>query len=298
MRQLNLDQVRSLIEVIACGSFTAAAHELNLTQPAVSLHVQELENRFKVTLVERVGRRVTPTPAGVEFAEIGRRLLDAVDDAHRVMRRYVDGFVGQVRIGMSMTVLIYLMPPVIRDLKRTVPSLELLIRTRFSENTLQGVRDNELDLGICTGPINDKSVDVTEIGSDQMVAIFPPDSAEVPAVITPAIVRQSPLILGNSRSAIRHLVEGWIGIGGPVPRPVLELDNVAGIKAVVTAGLGVSLVPRLSVQGDEDAGHLIVRPLDPPIQRALLLIQRRDKTADAAIKHVRTALLANMSGRV
>ena len=83
-----------------------------------------------------------------------------------------------------------------------------------------------------------------------------------------------------------------------MPRPVLELDNVAGIKAVVTAGLGVSIVPLLSVQGDDDAGHLIVRSLDPPIERALLLIQRKDKTTDPAIKHVRTALLATMSGRV
>ena len=128
MRQINLDQIRSLIEVIACGSFTSAAHELNLTQPAVSLHVQELEHRFKVKLVDRVGRRVTPTSAGMELAAIGQRLLDQADDAQRIMRQYVDGFVGQVRMGMSMTVLIYLMPPYVidsADLTKNPPVLSI-----------------------------------------------------------------------------------------------------------------------------------------------------------------------------
>ena len=297
MRQLNLDQVRSLIEVIRCGSFTSAAHELNLTQPAVSLHVQELENRFKVKLVERMGRRITATAAGGELAAIGQRLLDQADEAHRIMRRYVDGFVGQVRIGMSMTVLIYLMPPVIRELKRTVPSLDLTIRTHFSESTLQGVRDNELDLGICTGPISDKSVEISEIGVDRLMAILPPDAEDAPGLITPAILKRWPLILGNPRSALRHLVEEWIGVDGPVPRPALELDNVAGIKSVVGAGLGASLVPRIAIGDDGEDGRLLVRPLDPPVSRSLLLIQRKDKADDAAIRHVRAALLANMAKR-
>lgn len=294
MRQLNLDQLRSLIEVIACGSFTAAAQELNLTQPAVSLHVQELESRFKVKLVDRVGRRISPTPAGTELAAIGQRLLDEVDETHRVMRRYVDGFAGQVRIGMSMSVLIYLMPPVIRELRRTVPLLELVIRTRFSENTLQGVRDNELDLGLCTGPIADKAVDATEIGADPIVAIFPPDAPDVPDMIEPAMINRWPIILGNPRSALRRLVEDWIGTAGPVPRPVMELDNVAAIKSVVGAGLGASLVPALAIDDNDQAGGLIVRQLSPPINRSLLLVQRKDKADDAAIHHVRAALIANM----
>ena len=292
MRQLNLDQVRSLIEVIACGSFTAAAHELHLTQPAVSLQVQELENRFGLKLVERVGRQMKPTPAGRELAEIGARLLEQVEEAHRAMRRHGEGWVGQVRIGMSMTVLIYLMPAVIRHLKQTVPSLELAIKTGYTEGTLQGVRDNELDLGICTGPLTDKAVDIVEAGSDPLVAIFPPDAADIPDLIEPAMIGRWPIILGNPRSALRALVAEWIGTAGPVPRPVMELDNVAGIKSVVGAGLGVSVVPALAIGGDDRLGRLIVRPLAPEIDRPLLLIQRKDKADAPAIRHVRAALLA------
>ncbi len=298
MRQLNLDQVQSLIEVIACGSFTAAAHTLNLTQPAVSLHVQELEHRFNVKLVDRVGRKVTPTPAGLALAAIGQRLLDDADEAHRVMRRYVDGFLGQVRLGMSMTALIYLMPPVIRDLKRTVPSLELVIRTNFSESTMQEVRNNELDLGICTGPITDKAIDATEICADPMVAIFPPETTDLPEAIEPSMINRWPIVLGNPRSALRRLVEDWIGIAGPVPSPVIELDNVAAIKSVVGAGLGVSIIPALAIRDTDQTGRLLVRPLLPLIDRSLLLVQRKDKANDAAIQHVRSALVANIPAKL
>ena len=292
MRQLNLDQIRALIEVIACGSFTAAAQELHLTQPAVSLQVQELESRFRLKLVERVGRRISPTPAGRELAAIGQRLLDQVDEAHRLMRRYGEGGVGEVRIGMSMTALIYLMPAVIRALKQAVPSLELVIRTGFSEATLQAVRDNELDLGLCTGPLADKAIDVVEVGADPLVAIFPPDMQDLPDAIEPAMMSRWPVILGNPRSSLRALVAEWIGIAGPVPRPVMELDNVAGIKSVVGAGLGASIIPALAMGDDEPPGRLIVRPLVPEINRPLLLIQRKDKAGDRAIQHVRAALLA------
>lgn len=296
MRQLNLDQVRALIEVIRLGSFTSAAHELHLTQPAVSLQVQELEQRFGVKLVERVGRRVRATTAGNELAQIGREILERAEHASRVMRRYSEGFIGQSRIGMSMTVLIYLMPPIIRKLRQEVPSLELVVRTGFSDATVQAVRDGLLDIGLCTGPITDKSVESISIAKDDLVAIFPLDTPEVPSVIEPSMMETWPLILGNPRSALRQLIAGWIGVAGPVPRPVMELDNIAGIKSVVGAGLGASLVPALAVI-PADSARLMVRQLSPPIERELLLVQRRDRANEPAVMHVRQALIEHLSNR-
>lgn len=292
MRQLNLDQVKALITVIECGSFTAAAHVLNLTQPAVSLQIQELENRFQIKLVERIGRRIRVTPAGDELARIGRRLLDEAEQAHRVMHRFGEGYLGQVRIGMSMTVLIYLMPAVIREIKAKAPSLELVIRTGISEIMLQAVRDNELDLAICSGPLTDKVLDCATIAADPFVAIFPRDQSDVPPRIAPAMVPRWPLVLGNPRSAMRKLVGEWISIAGPVPRPVIELDNVAGIKSVVGAGLGMSVITEIAVT--ETDSQLQVRPLDPPLTRALVLVQRKEKAEEAAVALVRDALLARI----
>src|SRR6266481_7384296 len=88
MRSLNLDQLRAFVEVIERGSFTAAAKELNLTQPAVTHQMQELERRFKVLLVERLGKRAYLTQAGEKLIEHARHLLEEDSRTQVVMRRF------------------------------------------------------------------------------------------------------------------------------------------------------------------------------------------------------------------
>ncbi len=105
MRSLNLDQLRAFVEVVAHGNFTAAAKELNLSQPAVTHQIQELERRLNVTLVERPGKRAYLTEAGEKLIKHARSLLDEDSRTRSDMRRFADGWLGRVRIGTSMTVL-------------------------------------------------------------------------------------------------------------------------------------------------------------------------------------------------
>src|SRR5215831_5065909 len=86
MRRLNLDQLRAVTEVMRLGSFSAAARSLNLTQPAISFQVRELEERLGLQLIERLGKRAYPTPAGTELIEYARRIDRDVDDAMQATR--------------------------------------------------------------------------------------------------------------------------------------------------------------------------------------------------------------------
>ena len=95
MRSLNLDQLRAFVEVVERGSFTAAAKELNLTQPAVTHQVQELERRFQVALVERFGKRAYLTEAGEKLIEHARNLLEEDSHTQVMMRRFGDGWLGR-----------------------------------------------------------------------------------------------------------------------------------------------------------------------------------------------------------
>src|SRR6516164_4950006 len=117
MRSLNLDQLKAFVEVVERGSFTAAARELNLTQPAVTHQVQELERRFQVALVERFGKRAYLTEAGEKLIGHARNLLEEDSRTQVMMRRFGDGWLGRVRVGTSMTVLMYLLPPILRSWK-------------------------------------------------------------------------------------------------------------------------------------------------------------------------------------
>src|SRR5499433_3592591 len=192
MRSLNLDQLRAFVEVVERGSFTAAARELNLTQPAVTHQVQELERRFQVTLVERFGKRAYLTEAGEKLIEHARTLLDADSRTQVMMRRFGDGWLGRVRVGTSMTVLMYLLPPILRQLKTDHPQLEINLKAGLTATTLQMLKTNALDLGLCAIPIEDPAFETVPLFTDELVAILPAQSQRVPKKVTPAFLSQCP----------------------------------------------------------------------------------------------------------
>ena len=293
MRSLNLDQLRAFVEVVERGSFTAAARELNLTQPAITHQVHELERRFKVALVDRLGKRASATHAGEKLIEHARQLLYEDARAHASMRRFVDGSLGRVRIGTSMTVLIYLLPPILRRLKADHPQLEINLKGGLTSTTLSMLRTNTLDLGLCALPIDDPAFDVVPLFNDELVAILPATLSNVPKRVTPAFLSRCPLVLGSDDSALHRTIIDWLSTAGPMPKPVMQFDNVEAIKSVVAVGLGASIVPSLCL----GAGHVttvntLVVPLKPRVSRAVGLVRMRGKQDTDAMKIVSTALLS------
>ena len=173
MRSLNLDQLRAFVEVVERGSFTRAATQLNLSQPAVTHQVQELERRFKASLVERLGKRVYLTQAGEKLLEHARNLLEDDARAHADMRRFGDGSLGRVRVGTSATVLMYVLPPILRQLKTDHPQLEISLKAGLTATTLQMLKTNALDLGLCAFPIHQPGYQSIPLFDDELVAIVP-----------------------------------------------------------------------------------------------------------------------------
>ena len=293
MRSLNLDQLRAFIEMIERGSITAAAKQLNLSQPAVTHQVQELERRFGVPLTERIGKRMYLTQAGEKLIEHARHLLD--EDARTVsaMRRFGDGWLERVRIGTSATVLMYALPPILQRLKTEHPQLELNLKAGLTAGTLEMLKANTLDLGICALPIEDPAFEVTPLFDDELVAILPDNLGPAPKRITPEFMAGLPLILGNESSALRRTITEWLTpAGAPPPKPVMEFDNVEAIKSLVAVGLGASIVPSLALgQGHVGADRMRVVPLNPRSSRQVGLVQLRGKRTTEGVKVVADALL-------
>ena len=292
MRSLNLDQLRAFVEVVERGSFTAAAKELNLTQPAVTHQVQELERRFQVALVERFGKRAYLTQAGEKLIEHARSLLDEDSRTEVTMRRFGDGWLGRVRVGTSMTVLMYVLPPILRQLKTDHPQLEINLKAGLTTTTLQMLKTNALDLGLCALPIEDPAFETVPLFNDELVAILPAALDQVPKKVTPAFLSQCPLILGSENSALRRTIADWLALASPPPRPLMEFDNVEAMKSVVAVGLGASIVPSLSL----GAGHVmmantLVRPLSPRASRQVGLVRLRGKRGTDGMDLVSAALL-------
>ena len=243
MRSLNLDQLRSLIEVVELGSFTQAAKRLHLTQPAISQQIRELETRCGLQLIERVGKRAFATPAGRELVIYGRRIMADTEHALAAVRQHKDGASGRVHIGAGPTALVYLLPPTLRKLHDEHPDIEIVLTSGTTHSISEGLLSNAMDLGFTALPIEEDSLDAVPVRADPMVAILPATEKAIPDKLTPEDVASRRLILEYQRVPHRQLSRAWLQAGGVSVRPVMEFDNIEAIKSAVSAGLGMAIVP-------------------------------------------------------
>jgi DNA-binding transcriptional LysR family regulator len=290
MRSLNLDQLRTLSEVVRHGSFSAAARRLNLSQPAVSLQVRELERRFGVRLIERLGRRTHATAPGRDLVEAARRILRECDLADAAMRRFRDGSAGRVHVGTTLTALTYRLPPILRRLRLDHPGIDLHVTQMPTRDSVESVIQNRVDFALVTLPVEGDRLLVTPLRPERLVAIFPAGARDVPDAVTPDYAARQPLLMEHAAGAVRALVTGWLSGQGPLPRTTMHLGTIEALKSAVAASLGMSIVPEVAVAGPVPG--IVVRPLQPALPCTLALIERDDMPAELALGIVRNALLA------
>jgi DNA-binding transcriptional LysR family regulator len=290
MRSLNLDQLRTLSEVVAHGSFSAAARRLNLTQPAVSLQIRELERRFGVRLIERQGKLTYPTAPGRDLVDMAQRIFRECDRANAAMHRFRDGSVGRVHIATTLTALTYRLPPILRRLRTEHPGIDLHVTQMPTRDSVESIIQNKFDFALVTLPVDDSRLTVTPLHTERLVAIFPASARDLPDEITPEYCAQQPLLMEHAVGAIRKLVLGWLGGQASLLRTTMHLGTIEALKSAVAAELGMSIVPAITVAA-HNAG-IVVRPLRPPLLFTLGLIERHDMPAEPALEIVRNALLA------
>lgn len=292
MRGLSLDQLRTFADVVELGSFSAAAARLSLSQPAVSLQVRELERRLGVRLIDRVGRRATPTPAGADLLAHAQRIDAAVAAALEAVAAHAAGTVGRVRLGTGATACIYLLPTALRRLRRDFPDIEVVVSTGNTADVMRQLEENALDVAFATLPVGGRALDVTPVVEDEFVAIFPADGAAPPPRVTPAALAGWPVVLYEPGANTRRAVDDWFARGGQTLKPAMQLGSVEAIKELVGAGLGCGVVPAMAVRDDDRSRQLTVRPLTPRLSRRLALALRRDKPLTRPLREVVRAIAA------
>lgn len=295
MRGFNLDHLQTFADVVRLGSFSAAAARLNLTQPAVSLQVRQLEQKLGMKLIERVGRTATPTAAGRALLQHAGGIDAAVNAALEEVAQHGRSVTGRVRIGIGATACIHILPPILSDLRRRFPQLDLMVNTGNAPEILRAIEDNSLDLGLVTLPPKTKSqslgraLDATPLIDDDFVAIAV-KGTKLPEAVTPAVLAAQPLVIPEPGGNTRSLIDNWFAAGGLVPKAGMELDSVEAIKQLVGAGLGCSVLPGMALATPESRRGLEVRALKPKLTRQLALVLRRDKPLSRGLRETVAAL--------
>lgn len=289
---LNLQHLVTFIDVVDLGTFSAAAEKAQLSQPAVSQQIRQLERYFGTRLLERVGKKVRATESGRLLLVNARRIREEIATAQEAIQPYRSGTAGRVRIGTGATACIHLLPPILGALKRRMPGLDFVVRTGNSPEIQRMVEQNELDLAVVTLPASGRSLETTPLCDEAMLAVFP--EAEAPeGPITASLLAARPLILYESSGHTRVLIDRWFHDAGAAPAPIMELGSVEATKQLVAAGLGWSILPASSVA---QAGRgIAAAPLAPALSRGLGLQIRRDKRLSAGLRHTIAALRSGLS---
>ena len=271
---MDLKQLEYFVRVAELGSFTRAAIELDVAQPALSRQVRLLEVELRQNLLVRNGRGALPTEAGKLLLEHGRGILHQVQRAREELGRVDGALAGRVAIGLPPSIARVLAAPLIREFRSHMPEAALSI----SEGTSYGLREDliqgRLDLALLYNPPPSTEIDLVHLLEEEMFLVQcqgakgAGKSTSGPP-ITLKEVAQLPLVIPTRPHTLRLLVETEMARQGCRPLVALEVDSVAAILDIVADGAGTTVLSRRSTQALA-ATAFKLRPIVSPSLRSKL----------------------------
>lgn len=276
---LNLRDIRAFIAVAQTGSFTRAATRLHLSQPALTVQIRRLEETVGMRLFDRNSRNVALTPTGRELLPLLQKSLHDMEHVLIDARALGVGASGTVRIACLPTFAASVLPELVQDIKKAVPRVGFHVRDVVASMVNTLVRNEEVDLGLTGGQLDDAAFEVLHAGIDRLVAVFPKRHALARRRrITLADLAAAPLVLTAQGTSVRAVVDSAFANARCTPEIACEPTYMMSAVAMVRAGLGVTILPE-SAREVRAEPELIVRAVDDPaFTRPIALIKKRGQT--------------------
>ncbi len=273
-------KVRTLLAVVQAGSFTRAAEELHLTQPAVSHHIRQLEQEFGIKIFNMEKRTLVPTAEGAVLIKYARRMMAVYNKA----RQAIEDSSKQLRhltVGITQTVAEHRMPQAIALYCLERPETHVSITTDTIKNLYTGLELYELDMAVVDGPLPASGLNSVLLDTDYLCLVVSPEHrfAGRSSVLLQEL-KDEKLILRSSGAGTRIQFDSYLLNHSESIRNfnvMLELDNLATIKELVARNLGVSIISRSACREDEKTGRLVVVPIENArMTREISLVYHRD----------------------
>ncbi len=238
---MELDQLRAFVAVAEAGGFTRAAQGLASTQPTLSRQVGALEREFGERLFDRLGRRVSLTPAGQELVKRAHALLVQADALMAGGHRATGRLRGRLRLGVADSVVLSRFPPVLRRFKQRYRDVQVHIKTGASPDILGWVRDGRCDAGLCMLPGAHPGLTLRPLWDDHFVAIAPARHALAGKRATLTEFASGPQIMITPRSLSHQVLTAAYQSEGLTLVPAMDFDNFHLIAEFVATGVGVGV---------------------------------------------------------
>jgi DNA-binding transcriptional LysR family regulator len=280
-------QLQAFCAVVEKKSFSQAAEQLGVTQPAVSLQVRALEERVGQTLLDRSGRRVEPTEAGRRLYRSAQRMLALEEQLMEEVAADDGRLAGTLSIGASTGPGAHLVPLLLCEFQREHPDLHVALSIWDTQMVIDRVADRQLEVGVVGALRRHRSLEFEPLVRDQIVLAVPPGHPAAGGTISVEDLKQETLIVMQEGAGVRQVVEEELRRAGLRLRgvePKLELGLQESIKSAVAGGYGVSFISKTAIEGELAAGRLAaaqVEGIEPARQIYLVRARGRSMTRAA-----------------
>lgn len=311
---MTLTELKYIVAVARERHFGRAAEACFVSQPTLSVAIKKLEEELEVKIFERSAAEVTVTPVGEEIVRQAQVVLEQAAAIKEIAKRGKDPLAGPLRLGLIYTIAPYLLPDLVRQVIERARQMPLILQENFTAKLLEQLRLGEIDAAILAEPFPEANLAVAPLYDEPFVAVVPRDHplAGRSEVTVEDLKRETMLLLGNGHCFRDHVLQvcpefARFSDHAKGIQKSFEGSSLETIKHMVAAGMGVTLVPRLSVpkgalpgEGGPAGGaadgvqaYVCYIPLagEPPTRR-VVLVWRRSFTRYEAIAALRNAVYA------
>lgn len=283
---MDFGQIEAFVQVSKHQSFSRAAEVLQLTQPSITARIQALERELGEELFERSGRGVKLTDGGHVFLPYSERILQTLQEARDAVEDVRKVQLGSLRLGSALTLSTYTLPKMLRDFCHQYPGVDVIVRTGRSEQVLNMLLADEVQVALVRA-VNHPELECVQLYDDEIVLVAYPDHLfAASGRVTVADAATEPIVLFDRGSSYYGLINDFFRRAGVIPNVAMELDSLEATKRMVEEGMGVALVPLLTVERELTAGTLVKVDLTDaePITQTISLVYRANRKRPRSIQ--------------
>jgi LysR family hydrogen peroxide-inducible transcriptional activator len=294
---LTLRQLRYFDALARHRHFGHAAEASSISQPALSMQIREMEETLGTPLFDRGAGGVRLTGFGEEVAGRVRDILRSVDELGDLARASRDALTGRLRIGVIPTVAPYLLPTIVGKLARSHDGLDIRIRETLTPRLLQELAEGRLDTAIVALPVSEPAFTEVPLFSEEFVLVRPAEDEGKP-VPSPETLRQMRLLLLEEGHCFRDQALSFCNLNAAAPREILDGSSLTTLVQMVSAGIGVTLIPEMAVAVETRATPVsLARFPAPRPSRTIGMIWRRSSPLAARLMRIAEVVRASAEAR-
>ena len=286
MINITFKQLRYFEALARHGHFGRAAEACAISQPALSMQIKEMEDVLGAPLFERSARQVRLTHFGEVAAKRAREILRAADELGDLARASRERLVGRLRIGVIPTVAPYLLPKVVGELTAAYPGLDIHVRETVTPKLIEELGEGRLDTAIVALPVSEPTLAETALFDERFVLVRSAREANMPLPSADSL-REMRLLLLEEGHCFRDQALSFCNLPSGPPREMLDASSLSTLVQMVSAGMGVTLIPEMAVPVETRSAAVAISRFEAPEPRRTVgMVWRRSSALSNQLREI------------